>query len=188
MAAALPFERGAGPPSHARRSPLRLRPSAAPGRAHGGSTQDAGVAGCADGCLPLPHRPRSGPANSDKMCRAASALSLSLGPVPHLSNLSLSLSTPPACLKDLQRFLRRDDPATRPAFTHLARFNLAKSDLVPLLMRCAEDEEVVTHAREFCISFFSPWNPHPPALPFPPSFFHALPPPLFSSPSISTTQ
>lgn len=55
----------------------------------------------------------------------------------------------PACLKDLQRFLRRDDPSTRPAFTHLARFNLAKSDLVPLLTRYAEDEDLVTHAREF---------------------------------------
>ena len=75
----------------------------------------------------LPRRAR-GP------CRQDAARSLVSQPAP-LHPLSIT-----ACLKDLQRFLRRDDPATRPAFTHLARFNLAKSDLVPLLTRYADDE------------------------------------------------
>lgn len=87
--------------------------------------------------------------------------------MPPLSLLSLNHSLPPslrpphplpsqptACLKDLQRFLRRDDPATRPAFTLLSRFNLAKSDLVPLLTRYADDEEVVVQARAFFVFHF----------------------------------
>ena len=49
--------------------------------------------------------------------------------------------TNPGCLKDLLRFLRRDDPETRPAAAALARFNLCRSDLVPLLRRyCSEGE------------------------------------------------
>ena len=79
----------------------------------------------------------------------------------------------------MQRFLRRDDPATRPAFTHLARFNLAKSDLVPLLTRYADDEDLVTHAREFFLSSFLPF-PSIFKLRSPPNSIHAhtLLPPL----------
>jgi timeless len=49
-------------------------------------------------------------------------------------------------LKDLQRFLRRDSPETRDAFMLLGRYNLAKTDLVPLLITYPNDEELLYNA------------------------------------------
>ena len=53
---------------------------------------------------------------------------------------------PAECLKDLQRFLHRDDPVQRPAFFALGSFNLAKTDLVPLIVHYPDDADVVYNA------------------------------------------
>ena len=52
------------------------------------------------------------------------------------------------CLKDLQRFLRRDDPEKRPAFFTLSKTNIAKSDLVPLLSAYPDNKEIVFNSGE----------------------------------------
>lgn len=49
------------------------------------------------------------------------------------------------CLKDIQRFLREDDPTKRPAFFELHQMDLARSDLVPLLHKYSDEEDVVTN-------------------------------------------
>jgi hypothetical protein len=54
----------------------------------------------------------------------------------------------PACLKDLQRFLRRDDPENRDAFFKLGELTLAASHLVPLLVTYPGDEDLALNARE----------------------------------------
>lgn len=41
---------------------------------------------------------------------------------------------PAACLRDLQRFLRDDEPEGRPAFFAASRYGFARSDLVPLIV------------------------------------------------------
>ena len=51
------------------------------------------------------------------------------------------------CLKDLQRILHKDDPVQRPAFLALGGFNLAKTDLVPLMVTFPGDVDVVYNAR-----------------------------------------
>ena len=56
------------------------------------------------------------------------------------------LSGPAACLKDLQRFLRQDDPETRAAFFKLGQFNVAKTDLVPIIVGAAGDTDLVYNA------------------------------------------
>lgn len=51
------------------------------------------------------------------------------------------------CLKDLQRFLRNDDPDLRTVFFKLCRFETAKTDLVPLLKACAGEKDIVFNTR-----------------------------------------
>lgn len=52
-----------------------------------------------------------------------------------------------ACLKDLQRCLRRDDPDTRDVFFKLGEFATAKSDLVPMIVTYPDDTDLVYNAR-----------------------------------------
>jgi Timeless protein len=52
------------------------------------------------------------------------------------------------CLKDLQRFLRQDDPVTREAFFEIGRKNIIKTDLIPLIMGYVDDLDVVYNARK----------------------------------------
>ncbi|CAG9467441.1 unnamed protein product [Pedinophyceae sp. YPF-701] len=49
-------------------------------------------------------------------------------------------------LKDLQRFLRRDDPATRGVFYTLADLKIVAQDLVPLIVFYPDEEDVVYNA------------------------------------------
>lgn len=51
------------------------------------------------------------------------------------------------CLKDLQRFLREDDPKTREAFFTLGRYKSVRTDLVPLITTYAADTDIVYNAR-----------------------------------------
>lgn len=53
-----------------------------------------------------------------------------------------------ACLKDLQAFLRHDSTETREAFFALGGYNIAKNDLVPILMGHPGDTELVFNACE----------------------------------------
>lgn len=64
--------------------------------------------------------------------------------------LTLLLSYPPtsACLKDLQRFLRRDKPDTRQAYRLLGPYNLVKTNLVPLINTYPNDQELLYNACE----------------------------------------
>ena len=50
------------------------------------------------------------------------------------------------CLKDLQRFLRQDDPVRREAFFALGKYGVVKSDLVSLIVTYPEDTELVYNA------------------------------------------
>ena len=50
------------------------------------------------------------------------------------------------CLKDLQRFLRQDDPVRREAFFALGQCDVAKSDLVSIITAYPEDMELVYNA------------------------------------------
>ena len=54
------------------------------------------------------------------------------------------------CLKDLQRFLREDDPRTRDAFFTVGQYKTARSDLVPLITTYAADTDIVYNA---CATF-----------------------------------
>jgi hypothetical protein len=53
-----------------------------------------------------------------------------------------------ACLKDLARFLRRDDPETRDALFKLGQLQTVENDICPLLVAHPTDAELVYHARE----------------------------------------
>jgi hypothetical protein len=53
-----------------------------------------------------------------------------------------------ACLKDLARFLRRDDPELREAFFKLGQLQTVEQDVCPLLVAHPTDAELVYHARE----------------------------------------
>jgi len=55
-------------------------------------------------------------------------------------------------LKDLQRFLRKDDPDTREVFFKLGAFDTARKDLVPLLIHYPQDHDIVYNAREWYCS------------------------------------
>ncbi|GLI61645.1 hypothetical protein VaNZ11_004068, partial [Volvox africanus] len=50
------------------------------------------------------------------------------------------------CLKDLQRFLRRDDPDIRPVFKRLGEWRIAAHDVVPLLVTYPHDKEITLQA------------------------------------------
>ena len=66
------------------------------------------------------------------------------------STVKLTSTAFAECLKDLQRFLRQDHPETRPAFTALSKYNLARADLVPLIVSYPEDVDLVYNARKTC--------------------------------------
>lgn len=62
-------------------------------------------------------------------------------------------------LKDLQRFLRRDDPATLPAFKTLGKFQIARRDLVPLILAFQDDQELVYNALKVAAFMTMPLDP-----------------------------
>lgn len=73
------------------------------------------------------------------------------GPTPwiaHSCELTPAPAPAAACLKDLQRFLRNDDPKTREALQILGQYNIAKTDLVPLIVTYPQDTDVVYNACE----------------------------------------
>ena len=67
------------------------------------------------------------------------------------------------CLKDLQRFLREDDPRTRDAFFTIGQYKTARTDLVPLITTYAGDTDIVYNARaaRFTAAALAPTGAHP---------------------------
>ncbi|GAB4858391.1 hypothetical protein Ancab_009863 [Ancistrocladus abbreviatus] len=49
-------------------------------------------------------------------------------------------------LKDLLRFLRRDDPHTREVFKQVCKWNIVAKDLIPIIEYCQNDRNLVLNA------------------------------------------
>ncbi|KAL5057612.1 hypothetical protein RYX36_029216 [Vicia faba] len=49
-------------------------------------------------------------------------------------------------LKDLLRFLRRDDPETRNVFKQVCKWNVVSKDLVPIIEHYHEDRSMLLNA------------------------------------------
>lgn len=49
-------------------------------------------------------------------------------------------------LKDLQRFLRRDDPQRRDVFKQICRWNTVSRDLIPIIEHYQSDRSLVINA------------------------------------------
>ncbi|CAN1267612.1 Topoisomerase 1-associated factor 1, partial [Linum perenne] len=49
-------------------------------------------------------------------------------------------------LKDLVRFLRRDDPQTRQVFKRVCKWNIVSKDLIPMFQYCQDDRDLVLNA------------------------------------------
>lgn len=49
-------------------------------------------------------------------------------------------------LKDLLRFLRRDDPQTREVFKQVCKWNTVAKDLIPIIEHCQDDRSLVLNA------------------------------------------
>ena len=63
------------------------------------------------------------------------------------------------CLKDLQRFLRRDDVFERPVFHRLGQWDLVSTDLVPLIVHHQDDADVVYNALKVLTFLTMPIEP-----------------------------
>lgn len=61
-------------------------------------------------------------------------------------------------LKDLQRFLRRDDPRSREVFQQVCRWNAAALHLVPMIEFCQAEQKLVVNAGEFWLFCFYGWR------------------------------
>lgn len=63
------------------------------------------------------------------------------------------------CLKDLQRFLRRDDPFSRDVFHRLVQWDLVSTDIVPLIVQYQEDQDIVYNALKILTFLTMPIDP-----------------------------
>ncbi|GLC44839.1 hypothetical protein PLESTF_001102100 [Pleodorina starrii] len=63
------------------------------------------------------------------------------------------------CLKDLQRFLRRDDPDIRSVFTKLGEWRIAAGDLLPLLITYPHDKDITLQAVKVLTYLTMPVDP-----------------------------
>lgn len=57
-------------------------------------------------------------------------------------------------LKDLQRFLRRDDPQRREVFKQVCKWKIASRDLVPIIENYQADRNLVITAGKLVFFFF----------------------------------
>ncbi|XP_068665351.1 uncharacterized protein [Aristolochia californica] len=62
-------------------------------------------------------------------------------------------------LKDLLRFLRRDDPQTRDVFKQLCKWDTASRDLIPLMERYQTDHKLVINAVKVLVFLTMPISP-----------------------------
>ncbi|MBA0564099.1 hypothetical protein Golob_009057, partial [Gossypium lobatum] len=62
-------------------------------------------------------------------------------------------------LKDLLRFLRRDDPETREVFKQVCRWNIVSKDLIPIIEHCHHDRNLVLNAVKVLVFLSMPIEP-----------------------------
>ncbi|XP_058206068.1 uncharacterized protein LOC131319704 [Rhododendron vialii] len=62
-------------------------------------------------------------------------------------------------LKDLLRFLRRDDPQTREVFKQVCKWNIVGKDLIPILEHCQDDHNLVLNAVKVLVFLTMPIEP-----------------------------
>ncbi|KAI8564941.1 hypothetical protein RHMOL_Rhmol03G0222300 [Rhododendron molle] len=62
-------------------------------------------------------------------------------------------------LKDLLRFLRRDDPQTREVFKQVCKWNIVGKDLIPILEHCQDDHNLVLNAVKVLVFLTMPVEP-----------------------------
>ncbi|KAG9448346.1 hypothetical protein H6P81_014474 [Aristolochia fimbriata] len=62
-------------------------------------------------------------------------------------------------LKDIQRFLRRDDPETRDVFKQLCKWDTASRDLIPLMERYQTERNLVINAVKILVFLTMPISP-----------------------------
>lgn len=62
-------------------------------------------------------------------------------------------------LKDLLRFLRRDDPQTREVFKQVCKWNTVAKDLIPIIEHCQDDRSLVLNALKVLVFLTMPIEP-----------------------------
>ncbi|XP_059434637.1 uncharacterized protein LOC132167643 isoform X2 [Corylus avellana] len=62
-------------------------------------------------------------------------------------------------LKDLLRFLRRDDPQTRDVFKQVCKWNIVSKDLIPIIEHCQDDSSLVLNAVKVLVFLGMPIEP-----------------------------
>ncbi|XP_024963068.1 protein timeless homolog isoform X2 [Cynara cardunculus var. scolymus] len=62
-------------------------------------------------------------------------------------------------LKDLLRFLRRDDPETREVFKQVCKWNIVGKDILPLIQHCQSDTTLVLNAVKVLVFLTMPIEP-----------------------------
>lgn len=62
-------------------------------------------------------------------------------------------------LKDLLRFMRRDDPEKREVFKQVCKWNVAGKDLIPIIEHCQEDSNLVLNAVKTLVFLTMPIEP-----------------------------
>ncbi|XP_024022343.1 uncharacterized protein LOC21394741, partial [Morus notabilis] len=62
-------------------------------------------------------------------------------------------------LKDLLRFLRRDDPQNRDVFKQVCKWNTVSKDLIPIIEHCQEDRNLVLNAVKVLVFLTMPIEP-----------------------------
>ncbi|XP_038877780.1 protein timeless homolog [Benincasa hispida] len=62
-------------------------------------------------------------------------------------------------LKDLLRFLRRDDPQTRDVFKQVCKWNIVGKDLIPIIEYCQDDRNAVLNAVKILVFLTMPIEP-----------------------------
>ncbi|CAI0449791.1 unnamed protein product, partial [Linum tenue] len=62
-------------------------------------------------------------------------------------------------LKDLVRFLRRDDPQTREVFKQVCKWNIVAKDLIPMFQYCQDDRDLVLNAVKVFVFLTMPIDP-----------------------------
>nr|XP_027110166.1 protein timeless homolog isoform X1 [Coffea arabica] len=62
-------------------------------------------------------------------------------------------------LKDLLRFMRRDDPQTREVFKQVCKWNTVGKDLIPIIEYCQDDRNLVLNAVKVLVFLTMPIDP-----------------------------
>ncbi|PON58258.1 Timeless protein [Parasponia andersonii] len=62
-------------------------------------------------------------------------------------------------LKDLMRFLRRDDPQNRDVFKQVCKWNTVSKDLIPIIEHCQDDRNFVLNAVKILVFLTMPIEP-----------------------------